>query len=249
MLSNLLVGKPELAEAALEVVSEGGVDDELGEAILAQLSPDERGALARLGVFAGGFSEADAAAVGVARERLTGLERRGRVEPIGGDRHRVHPMLVGLARRELDQLPARDQVRRAHAQRETERATRPDAIGPSFALPFQRGMLAHERGEHDEARREYEAALAVAVGRDDRFAIGLVCLALGELEIGLERGDLDKAEQWLERARSGLAEAGDDERLALALRGLADVAERRRDVEQAAHLRAQAATIWAVEDG
>ena len=107
------------------------------------------------------------------------------------------------------------------------------------------GDVAFSQGDHDEARRRWNEALALArgdSGADARQTEAFVTANLGDL--AFEEGDLDGARDLLERAIATLRPRGDRWALAIVQRYLAKVlAAQEGEAEREVRLLAGAAAI------
>lgn len=103
------------------------------DASWARLPERDRGALARLSVFAAGFSRADAeGAVGVSLASLARLLERGLLRVHGDGRFELHPLVARYAGERLRASGEEPRWRAAHAAHFAERlrAAEPDLRGP-----------------------------------------------------------------------------------------------------------------------
>jgi predicted ATPase/DNA-binding SARP family transcriptional activator len=129
----------------------------------------------------------------------------------------------------------------AEAQRHAERVTWPDAL---FELAFAKADLARLRGDAVEARRQVGVATAVLGAEAELPYIR----ALTHNLLGYLTDDLDQAIAYHAAACEAAATAGHAMMLAQVLVGVADLALRREQHEQAARLLGAAAGVRGLED-
>ncbi|MEU4557930.1 BTAD domain-containing putative transcriptional regulator [Actinoplanes sp. NPDC023936] len=117
----------------------------------------------------------------------------------------------------------------AEAQRCAERVTWPDALAE---LALAKANLARLRGDAPEARRQIEAAMSVLGDKAEQATVRAVADDL----LGRIAGDLGEAREHHASACRAAAEAGHATLIAGVLVGVADLALRRDQPEQAARL-------------
>jgi len=129
----------------------------------------------------------------------------------------------------------------ADAERCAERVTWPDALAE---LALSKAELARWGGHADEARRQLGVATTILGGEADRADIRAVTCDL----LGYLAGDLSEARAYRAAACRAASEAGHAPLIAQVLVGVADLALRRDEHEQAARLLAASAAVRGLPD-
>jgi predicted ATPase/DNA-binding SARP family transcriptional activator len=129
----------------------------------------------------------------------------------------------------------------AEAQRYAERVAWPEALAE---LALARTELARWQGDADEARRQLDVALAVLGDNAKRANVRAVTEDL----LGYLAEDLDRARDHRAAAVQAASEAGNPLQIARALVGVADLALRREEHEQAARLLAASTAVRGQSD-